>query len=73
MQTIYFPRPVSVSEEAPPSAECEKPFATKLHLKQHEGRHNKFTCDDCRTNYTTKVDFQAHVDIVHKGLPKISL
>ena len=23
-------------------------------------------------NYTTKVDFQAHVDIVHKGLPKLA-
>ena len=49
-----------------------KTFATKLHLKQHEGRHKKLTCEDCEMNYTTKVDFQAHVDIVHKGLPKLA-
>ena len=55
---------------------CLKKFHHVLNVKKrlqlHEGRHNKFTCEDCGTNYTTKVDFQAHVDIVHKGLPKLA-
>lgn len=48
---------------------CPKAYYTSQRLSFHSNSHNEksFPCRDCEENFTTELDLQSHIRIIHHG------